>query len=438
MTVKNRLLLVIAAALVAVCIAAFLRRETPVASPDREANRAEETDPTLPSQRVSVLIDRLQSPADARWREAQVCLAALGVKALDGLDAMVIEGDPEAKDRAKGILAIAMLRTVGWEDVKRRAHLRALVTDEVIEGFRIAEALANRTVLDIGEAPMLRPGFKHQPTEVQKTLAAFSELRGFGVPAALHLCADENPVARAYGILLLERIDATIAKDHVSGMEEDFEKLSVRGSDWGGGSCVARRAESFLANRSRTDSTAMRIETYITNFLVLNKSPDRYSDLINGIRQISLARYRKEHPNVRDSDQRWKSYNAKTWDGWWHDARPAWNEWWELHGTGKKPVEREVWLNWVNLQTKGFTLQRRQNADGTSLLRVLEPKGARCEIYHDGALVEQGLVPLETKKVPKNSMKIVVRYANGGIWEHTFASNAGSTFTVRIFLANPH
>lgn len=430
MTIKKRNMT--APILAVVCAVAFL---------GQPANSVEETKADLPSRKIPSLIDQLQSPNDAQWRKAQICLAVLGVKALDGLDVMVREGNAEAKDRTRKILMLVMLRTVRWEHVKERKHLAGLVRAEISEGFEHAKGLANRTVLDIGKDALLPEGHKSQPTEIQKTLNAFIKLRGFGVPAALDLCANENPVARAYGILVLERMHATIAKDYVSRMERDFGRISVLGSDWGEHSHVGKRAQRFMSNQLEIDSTAMKIETYICDFRVLYKSPDtRYCDLINGIRQICHSRYKKDHPNGGDpdADEWWKVYNAKNWDRWWYDAQPAWNKWWELHGTGKKPAKREVWLNWVNLQSNSFTLQRKENPDGTSLLRVMEPKGSRCEIYHDGILVEKGPIPVETMKTPKTSTEIVVYFSDGGTWKRGFVPNTGYDFTIRVFRADPH
>ncbi|HYM81550.1 MAG TPA: hypothetical protein VEY91_09075, partial [Candidatus Limnocylindria bacterium] len=181
-----------------------------------------------------------------------------------------------------------------------------------------AETLASLSGLDIGE------GWSEQ-TRPTRWLRKMQALGGFAVPAAVRLCGDPRPVARAYGGFLLRNLPT--GSECVERLRGDRTPIRIHGSDWTSFETVAEAVSTRWGSPGPPSRPGIKFERFLTEMDILNGAYDGMFDLINGVRQTSPA------------------LDAQSWDDWWNAARPAWNRWWELSGDGLRPPDREEWLN---------------------------------------------------------------------------------------------
>lgn len=360
-------------------------------------------------QGASSWLDGLKAEDPATRSEAKMWLAKGGIDSLEVIELEMASLSPEERLQAKGVVSIVLLESVQPSQVERFSELSRLAQDEIARGFELARLFAAAKVLDIGEPPLLPHEKEVPPTEVESTFAGLRSLGGFAVPAALDLCKSDNPVARAYGAMVIGRLGATSSYPAVRELIGDDTPIGERGSDWVGSTTVGAVARRTLGQSRKDDdhSVALEVERYLRRVLVqeADYASADHSDLIMGIRQSSNA------------------FEAQTWADWWVEARPAWEAWWRLLDQTGGRYDRQSWLNWLN-SLEGFTRNVEPSADGRTLLKVLAPTGASCEVYsYDarsrqvGDLIGQGTIPVTWEVAPGASLKVVVALSSGHHWE---------------------
>ena len=269
-------------------------------------------------------LSELDSPDRAESLEAQVRLAYLAPQALRNLDRAAENAPPFKHEKIKAILDIALRKNLTWAEIGKWPRLRSLAKPIVDRGFRVAAPFEDAEVLDLGEAPLLPPGATPgPPSPVQTALNELGRMGGFSVPAAERLCSSSHPVARAYGVLLLRNVGATVQVPRVEKMASDSGSFEQHGSDWSERATVAEIATEALRSSPLRPQPikAIEFESYLGNV---------DSDLINGIRETSAA------------------FEASSFEKWWDEARPAWRKWWGMTPAGATRPDRNSWLEWVN------------------------------------------------------------------------------------------
>jgi hypothetical protein len=301
------------------------------------------------------------------------------------------------------------------------------VGDDVNRGFTLAETftLLTDTLGQTAEA------------NAHDAFQEFRKLAGCGVPAAQKLCTHSNPIARAYAILLLQQVEATIGKPDVQRLATDTTRVpALREQRISSGlltTSIAKLAGSCL--RSLADSNDCQmwvIAKCVIQLQSLVGIEELHPDLTTGIQHYAL-RDKLHDGQKRSTEETLKIYAEVDWDTWWRAAGPVWKIWNETNGGKKSFTDREAFHNGVRRRTSRVTLQRTKNADGSSLLRVAEPVGGFCTVSHNGVLVAYGPIPFETTKTDPRSMTVKATAPDAKPWEVTLASNVGSTFVVRFY-----
>lgn len=362
---------------------------------------------------------QLESPDPATGREAQVRLAADARPALDAIEELVLEkkGNALLESRVVDLLAVALQTSIRWEDLRTREALVRLAKPHLDRAREIAETLARQDALHVGERPPRPAVFPREPSPIEKALRELGELGGFAVPAALELLLDARPVARAYGVFLLDRAQAVpLEKKAVEWLREDQAPIRVRGSDWVSSSTVGRWARDALEKKSEPPqpTAASEMAGVVLRFAALCGALVGGVDLVNGLREGSQA------------------FRAETADAWWDEARPLWRTWWELAGDGERPRDREAWLNPVRAR-RGFRLDTAPHPAGDGRLELELPEGAHGEVLFDGRRVAHGRGSLTVEGAPERELRVVVTFADGRTWRNAFVSNRGRIFRIRVF-----
>jgi hypothetical protein len=340
-------------------------------------------------------IGQLGSSSCAEWREAQLQLAHRGSEALGPLDDWTSTATPEQKERVRDVLDFALRKYTTFSELERRwPNLAATIRPDVERAARLALPFSTADVHDIGEAPLLPPGSTAEPSNVQVALEELRKLGGFAVPSAEALCKSDNPVARAYGIVLLTTAGATLHVPLVRRLASDFTPIRQAGGDWYGHTTVAKIA-SASSLLTRVSTPIDEFESYASRF---------DSDLVNGIRETSRA------------------FQAKTFDEWWTEARPAWQKWWELSPGCAGAPDRQAWSDWT-IGKQGYSL--RADPSGNSL-RVVAYDQGHCQVLREGKVIAQGPLPFSMESPTSATVRIMVKLSNGRIWQEDLFLYKGS------------
>jgi competence ComEA-like helix-hairpin-helix protein len=218
--------------------------------------------------------------------------------------------------------------------------------------------------------------------------------RGFAVAAARSLCDDSRPVARGYGLAIIEQLNATIAEPSVRKLDSDQARMKVPGSDHLGGAIVGAFAKSVLREPRTVASLAEQNERCMQDLAYAEGFGSRYFD---GIRHYAKRDYAGDYQEQR------KRYESLDWYKWWESGRPVWKAWRRYYRPNMSFDDREAYLNWLRRATNRFTMDRKQVEAGGGSLQVVEPVGGRCRMY-DGEnqkLVAEGDIPFEVRLSPK-------------------------------------
>ena len=86
----------------------------------------------------------------------------------------------------------------------------------------------------------------------------------------------------------------------------------------------------------------------------------------------------------------------------------------------------------------GATLEFRPQAEGRTLVEVVEPAGAICEVTAAGAAVAKDSVPLSFTAVSDQYYRVTVRLASGGLRELKVQARAGQVASVRFADTGKH
>lgn len=272
------------------------------------------------SSPTSHWVEELKAEEPARWREAELWLAKLAPESFEALDRHLASAPPAWRQRVRDVLDLALLKVEGPPDLSGHLELWKLAAPEIEEARRLAAPLDVARVVDLGE-PAHPPG---GTTPGAQRLRALGDLGGFAVPAALDLCRSENPVARAYGIVLLGRLQASSAAWRIDELRADTARVRVQGADWTGERTVATLARDLCASQRSFAQrcggpaeapVADAIEDRILALLRQDGRADAGSALVNHLRTGG-------------------SRGAATWEQWWESARPAWRQWWNENSKG--------------------------------------------------------------------------------------------------------
>jgi hypothetical protein len=341
---------------------------------------------------------------------------------LDELEASVPATSRRLRPRIKRLLSLALLTTVSARDLERHPTLRRLCSPEIARGFHYAEMLARMPMYDNGESDEAIDyifGRHRPPTPNETALSRLRELGGFMVPAAIQLTEDPRPVARAYGVALLASIPP--ASESLEKLRQDRAVVSTLDGDLFGHETIANMAFPPRPPTSGEGRVAYRFERVLAQMDLVNHAYDGMYDLTNGIRSTSNA------------------MEATTWDEWWDETRPAWNQWWRLAGQGLRPRDRWDWLNYL-FEFEGRHFRVRPSPQLVAELRVYGPRGTSVEIFQDSVRVASGTVPLRfVREVPLGGdpadrevqgLAVRAELPEGQRREIYFAGNRGEIWTL--------
>jgi hypothetical protein len=386
----------------------------------------------VPPHPAEYFLERIVSPEEAVWREGQVGLALSSGAGLDGLSKLAERKDAELNKRIRELLVVGLLKTIPWTEVERRPRLAILVVNDVERGL----ALAKRLAAESGDDPsyVLQKKVDGKPS----LLDEFRALSGSAVPAIKWLFAHELPVARGQAIVLSEYLEATICRADVEGLKNEATRVRfLQGPMMAPGTGrypLGERAARFQSNLRPIDSLGSAIANVVNTMLKREGVNDPYTRLTQAVIQYAGRDFFDTSPRLPSAEMYTKQ-KAITWDEWWHAARRVWPAYREAYGvTGKAAAEnQERWFQWLSRRTSRSTLTRTTNADGTSLLRVVEPPDGYVMIYHDGKLVASGYVPFETRLTHAKATTIKATAPGAKPWEMTYSPNTGKTFEIRFY-----
>jgi hypothetical protein len=297
---------------------------------------------------------------------------------------------PEQKERVRDVLDFALRKYTTFTDLEQRwPDLAAAIRPDVERAARLALPFATADIYSS----------RFEPSNVLVALE-LRKLGGFAVPSAEALCKSDNPVARAYGIELLGAADATIQQPLVRRLASDMTAIREDEGDYFGHTTVAIVAsQSSLLTRKPTP--IYEFESYASRF---------GNDLVNGIHGTS------------------KAFQAKTFDEWWAEARPAWRKWWELSPGCAGPPDRQAWSDWT-IGKQGYVLTADQSG---SSLRVVAYDQGYCQVLQDGKVIAEGALPFSMEIPASATVRIIVKLSNGRTWQEDLPLYRGSAYLLTL------
>lgn len=81
----------------------------------------------------------------------------------------------------------------------------------------------------------------------------------------------------------------------------------------------------------------------------------------------------------------------------------------------------------VESSSEGYRLNFAPNAHRATLMRVLSPEGALCQVWEGKKLIAEDDVPMSFKAKGDQYYRFVIKLANGMVWEKKLASKRGHT-----------
>jgi hypothetical protein len=391
----------------------------------------------IPPHDAAYFVKKLESADEGEWREGQIGLAMRG-GGLAELDALLRRADAEQRKRIRAALKFAMLKSITWDDLKRYPHLAALVLNDVEEGMELAKEITTpaETFREINPDDLLRMNAaRGEPTRLER----FQELSGCSVPAIQWLCAHERPELRGVGLSLMYELKATVGRRDIERLKKDAGEAELHDRTSMIGVSVGRRplrewAQLFDEKMNKADCLAAAIEENVLDTMrAEGPIVDHFEDLYNGAYQYV---YRDDFETAIGKSMELRP--RIKWDDWWRAGRALLTVYRETHGPEQTQADKERWWRHKARCTSRMTLTRTDNADGSSVFRVLGPAGGYCKLYEDDELVAEGPLPLETKrrsKINYPSGGFVVRVTADGCkpWWTSLASHNGRTFVVECF-----
>jgi hypothetical protein len=242
----------------------------------------------------------LETGDKAAVREAQIRLAMAGTRALSALAKLRIGSQPELRARVKWILNFGLLASFPLVELRRYPGLLDLASGEIEQGHRLAEHEVAKGILAIMYiAPELW------------------DLGGFAVPAALRLCRDPRPVARAYGACILDGVYAVAAIDSLSPLLGDRRSFPWLIED------------DVVGQHGIVGDYAARVRANLTKYVS-----------VRGVLTDPLLVMRVADKTLRHNYRIGcclgpRFAGVTTWDEWWDRIRPEWRRWWESEPRGK-------------------------------------------------------------------------------------------------------
>jgi hypothetical protein len=240
---------------------------------------------------------RLFDRDPAVWHEAQHRLAWAGPQALAIVDS-AFALRPERADRVLAYAGCALLATVQPEELHAYPRLRELVRPGEAEARRLTRTLARDSILI--KDPGLIIGDPPPPSTTLVAGSKLFELGGLAVPAAVDLCKDRRPWARARGMDVLNNLGAYAQLGRIRAMQTD---LAAFPTDMG---CY--ESNGLVRDDARQVVTDMESRARLPYGFVFILYHDP-----------GLVHYLGDHAPL-DA--------PRTWSAWWKAARPAWVEYW--------------------------------------------------------------------------------------------------------------
>jgi hypothetical protein len=75
----------------------------------------------------------------------------------------------------------------------------------------------------------------------------------------------------------------------------------------------------------------------------------------------------------------------------------------------------------------GYKLVYKTNSGGYTVMEVVEPRGASCEVYDGETLVAREDIPMSVNAQSDRWYRFIVRMPNGAVWEKKLATKRGMT-----------
>lgn len=269
---------------------------------------------------VKTWATKLRSEKPSEWRIAQAYLAHAGAEALPVLAELADGADAGLKQRLKETLGLMLRNAVGPEPVRKHPKLWALGEPELKTANAARKVLAGSKEYDSGELGPMPPEIpRPKLTPPRQAVRDLLALRGWAVPAALELLADEQPGSRMYGVEVLTLLNAIGQYPAVKAVVKDDGRIDVSRGDATGKTTVgAQTAEWLKQGRLRPASApdeehavAYEAENYADWLDVFaGGKPNRF-DLVNRLRMGA------------------GTIKAKSWDEYWRLAKPELEAAWD-------------------------------------------------------------------------------------------------------------
>lgn len=379
-----------------------------------------------------LVANQLLSEDVAEWREAQFRLASAGPAGLEAIDDPYFLSANRGTLRAYGVIRLALLLSVSWEQMQAHPRLLAVIRDSVARATDLVASIPRRADVDKFYGSVLGDSVgASSPDPVQQAMS----LGGCAVPALLAKLHDPKPAERASACMVLGQLSSISEIEHVDSLATDNAAFDWDHGDYSTRASVSQVARSIVAALRARRLSPYRYETPIYLLALSWDLPGDGSVLINGIRESS------------------QSLKANNWDAWWAAARPAWSDWWRLAGQLSRPPDYGPWDDAMDAY-RGYRLVRRANALGRVDVTITGPPGTQCKLVADSTQLAVGPVPLRFVRIPDSTIvqleqeaakegRVVWRtfdvealLPNGRHWKGSFFWHPSESWTINV-MAEP-
>jgi hypothetical protein len=103
----------------------------------------------------------------------------------------------------------------------------------------------------------------------------------------------------------------------------------------------------------------------------------------------------------------------------------------QRHGPGRQAPAVET------IDAPGYRLSFEANPDGETLMKVLSPEGAQCQVWDGRRLIAEDDLPLSFPARAERFYRIIVKSHDGQIWEKKLAAKRGKTASLWVMAAPP-
>ena len=327
-------------------------------------------------RRVERMARLLLADDPAVWRQAQVRLANAGPRALLALERADAIDDTKGRERVREPTKVALRLSVPPAELFRHDSLAALVREPIALAYAIAESLSARDYIWCqGTCGGMKSLYDGAPPPPPSATDRMVKLGGSAVPAAAAMLRDARPVARCYGLIVLDRLGVASVLDSIRALLGDGARVVEDQGDVSTGTTVADKARATLTNLRVVHQRPFAFEARAT--AAVNEVD--LEPLISGLRTAT------------------HELAARGWNQWWGEAWPAWSQWWRLSGDGARPQDLEAFRDIVD-GLDGCRVRIGPDPTGRAGLSITGPPGTACRVvlvqHPDSTLIASGPVPI--------------------------------------------